>query len=681
MKIFSPRSLSQSISSRFRKRIGKAFAQRKTLRNQLTFSILLILVPGFLVSAYIINQIAIDRLRELTQARMAAEADLISFGIKQWADANRITLKLLASQDALKLGNIEDVSSLFNTLDRLYPNREWRYWSAGTSPRLLAYTGGKVTPDRVEMAEKRILSRTYFREALEGNPGYAVVNSFASGEACIMFAQPIFNSSQNEGQQKSPSGILLSCILLKNLSRDIGLQKMLKDFSYLNNSSNETQFTSSDPIGASLMLVSSKGHVLFPSDEYAKSDTIPQISAFLDTEWKSLFEKIRVESYQISTDQKTRLDPLRLNSNSYLIALSRADNEWSTVLVVNENILYAGLYSLRLTLFITSFVSLVLVVVAIRYDASRITSPIQLAGRALKSISRGDFDTHIPHHLTDEVGELLSNINTTSLKLKQFLASETAHASTQKQLETAREIQKDFMPQQLPSSTNTQISAICIPAYEVGADWYDAIRINDTVFFIVADVCDKGIPSALYMSVFRTLTRHILLQGMKDYDNNGLFLESVISTVNSYMVENHGNSAMFATMFLGCLEEKDGTLTYVLAGHEAPLVTSSSGNQWLKVSGPAVGIFKGADFKSHSLTMENGSYLLAYTDGLIDARASSLDSWGQGHFDDYTSYLHKHSPTSDELLQWLVEDVRVFTEGVDQFDDLTLMAIRWLKPG
>lgn len=668
--------VSQSRNTHFQGAVSDLFTHisvyRRSLRFQLTSSILLILVPGFLSSAFIINRIAIGKLRDITHARMATEANLISFAIRRWADSNRQTLRLIASQESLRSGNIKEINELFGILDKLYPNREWRYWSAGPSPRLLAYTGGNVTAERVQTAQKRILERPYFREALQGKPGYAVINSFASGESCLMFAHPIYNQPVVREPAPNPSGVLLSCILLKNLSLDTHLHKTIQEFTYLNNSTIKNPFSSLKPLTSSLMIVSNQGHVLFPSAEYSQTDSIPLLSSYKNTIWWPLFSRVIA-----SRANDTTLDSLTIGKDSYLIAASTADYQWSTVLVVNDGILYAELYHLRLTLFLASLLSLALVVVAIQYNASRIVLPIQLAGRALKRISGGDFDTQIPHSLSDEVGELLSNINATSLKLKQFLASETSHASTKKQLETAREIQKDFLPQDLPSSDFTNIAALCIPAYEVGADWYDAIRMNSTVYFIVADVCDKGIPSALYMSVFRTLTRHLLIQGMTSCDDSGSFLENVIGTVNTYMVANHGQSAMFATMFLGALDEQTGALTYVLAGHEPPLIISPLGMKRLTVSGPAVGLFSESQYTSHSLVLDSGSYLLAYTDGLIDARSSTMDSWGPFRFEMLSDYVAAHTPSSQDLVEWIVDDVNQFTQGVDQFDDLTLLAIRW----
>lgn len=644
----------------------------RTLRFQLAFSILLILVPGFLFSAFIINRIALDRLRQITLSRMAGEADLISFAIRRWADSNRQTLKLLASQQAMQDGDIDGIKNLFTTLDKLYPNREWRYWTGGNSPRLSAYTGGNITQERITAAQQRILERPYFRDALQGRPGYAIVNSFASGESCLMFAQPIPIVSNISNHVGSPSGVLLSCILLRNLSRDTDLKSTLSHFNYFRNVTKESLLDSSSSFNAMLMLVSNQGHVLFPAATFKDVDSIPLVTSFIDTPWWPLL------SQTISkTDDATSLDSLSIGANRYLVAASRADYQWSTIMIINDQVLYADLHNLRITLFFTSFISFFMVVLATQFISKKVVSPVQLAGDALKHISAGDFDMKVPVRFGGEMGELLHNVNATSQKLKDFLASETHHASTRKQLETAREIQKDFLPTSLPFSDIIQISATCIPAYDVGADWYDSIRVGNTIYIIVADVCDKGIPSALYMSVFRTLTRHILLQGKDHLGDSGIFLETVLSTVNSYMVSNHGESAMFATMFLASLDETTGILTYVLAGHEPPMIVCPDEVKWLQLSGPAVGIFSGISFEAHAIELTPKTYVLAYTDGLIDSRSELKTSWGDCGFPVLSDYIQSSSPGADELIGWLLHDIASFSEGSEQFDDLTLLAIRW----
>jgi hypothetical protein len=190
---------------------------------------------------------------------------------------------------------------------------------------------------------------------------------------------------------------------------------------------------------------------------------------------------------------------------------------------------------------------------------------------ALSRISHGDFGEPLPTDSSD-VGRLFNYVNQASSQLQAFLADAKAHAITDTQLEEARRIQADFLIRDLPSSPQVELAAMFDPAYQIGADWYDALERDGVVFVVVADVCDKGIPSALYMSVFRSLLRLSLVKEWDLCHEPCRAICRAIGTVNTYMAETHGSTAMFATAFVGAYDPQHQQLSYVVAGHEAPLV-------------------------------------------------------------------------------------------------------------
>ena len=95
------------------------------------------------------------------------------------------------------------------------------------------------------------------------------------------------------------------------------------------------------------------------------------------------------------------------------------------------------------------------------------------------------------------MGRLFNYVNQASIQLQAYLADAKAHAITDNQLEEARRIQADFLIRDLPSTPVVELAAMFQPAYQIGADWYDALERDGVVFVVVADDCDKGIPSAL----------------------------------------------------------------------------------------------------------------------------------------------------------------------------------------
>jgi len=175
----------------------------------------------------------------------------------------------------------------------------------------------------------------------------------------------------------------------------------------------------------------------------------------------------------------------------------------------------------------------------------------------------------------------------------------------------------------LPNRPELSLAASFDPTYEIGADWYDAIDLDDTVYFVVANVCDKGIPSALYMSVFRSLLRHNIINEYQS--NHGIItpceiILNALHGVNRYMAKTHGMTAMFATMFIGGYSINTHQLSYIVAGHEAPLVLRDQQLEALKLGGPAVGVFHDCVFTPHHCQLDPGALLLAYSDGLPDSR-------------------------------------------------------------
>jgi sigma-B regulation protein RsbU (phosphoserine phosphatase) len=290
-------------------------------------------------------------------------------------------------------------------------------------------------------------------------------------------------------------------------------------------------------------------------------------------------------------------------------------------------------------------------------------------------ISQGNFETRLPIEQS-EIGKLFAYINNTAEQLRSYVATATQHAITESQLAEAKRLQSDFLVKKLPQLKEISLDAYFQPAYEIGADWYDAFRVDDILFLVVADVCDKGIPSALYMSVFRSLLRNNLTNYCAILDSASEIISESIAAVNRYMAENHGVSCMFATIFMAAYTIRDRTLSYIIAGHETPLLMHGSRIEILTLGGPAVGLFADARFSSGHIDIEPGSVLLAYSDGLPDTRNQEGERFGT---DRIRNILREHSSedwSSSRLISRLRESVLEFQGNSEQFDDLTLFAIR-----
>jgi sigma-B regulation protein RsbU (phosphoserine phosphatase) len=299
----------------------------------------------------------------------------------------------------------------------------------------------------------------------------------------------------------------------------------------------------------------------------------------------------------------------------------------------------------------------------------------------LEHISQGDFSLELPA-ARGAHGKLFSYVNRASAQLKAYLADSEALTVTNAQLHQARRIQDDFLIQNLPCSETVDLAASFNPAYEIGADWYDAITAHPFTIVVVADVCDKGVPSALYMSVFRSLLRLNLQREFNVPDGDaGNKLRQALISVNRYMADNHGSTGMFATAFVGAYDPGQHRLSYVVAGHESPLIHQRGVVSELALGGPALGVFAQATFQPGHCQLEPGSYLLAFSDGLPDARNSHGDAFGHARVRALFAQLAAAEPSAQSLLDEVSAAALSHIDEAEQFDDLTLLTLRVLKHG
>ena len=203
--------------------------------------------------------------------------------------------------------------------------------------------------------------------------------------------------------------------------------------------------------------------------------------------------------------------------------------------------------------------------------------------------------------------------------------------SLERELEIGREIQKSFLPEELPQVAGWEIAARFRPARQVAGDFSDAFLLPSSgrIGLVIADVCDKGVGAALFMALFRSLLRATATGAAWGPEAATELLRTVRLT-NDYIARTHGRSNMFATLFFGVLDPATGSLLYVNGGHEAPILFGPAGVKTrLSPTGPAVGMLPDMPFEVRETRLEAGEGLLAFTDGVTDARGAS-GFYGEG---------------------------------------------------
>jgi serine phosphatase RsbU (regulator of sigma subunit) len=209
-----------------------------------------------------------------------------------------------------------------------------------------------------------------------------------------------------------------------------------------------------------------------------------------------------------------------------------------------------------------------------------------------------------------------------SLARKRLRDREALHArGLERELEIGREIQAEFLPERLPEVAGWQFATALRSARQVGGDFYDAFPIDGSgrIALAVADVCDKGVGAALFMALYRTMLR---VGAARNGPGSTADPAAALSLVNDYIATIHGRSNMFATVFFAVLEPSGGVLTYANGGTSRRCCGAPTPPERLVPTGPAVGMLAGATFETASVRLEHGDALLAFSDGVTEARGA-----------------------------------------------------------
>lgn len=241
------------------------------------------------------------------------------------------------------------------------------------------------------------------------------------------------------------------------------------------------------------------------------------------------------------------------------------------------------------------------------------------------------------------------------------------------ELNLAKDIQTNMLPTIFPPFPNKEevdIYATMEPAKEVGGDFYDFYMLDDDhVGFVIADVSGKGVPAALFMSITKTL--------IKNEATLGLSPGFIFSKVN-HMLTEENESNMFVTSWLGILDLKTGILTYSNAGHNPPLIYHNGTYEYLKGKPQMVlGAFDGMKYKDFEIKLDEGDKVFLYTDGVTESINNTKEQFGEERL---LNYLNQNKEaTLMDTLKGLREDIRVFAEDAEQFDDITMLIMYFKK--
>ncbi len=244
------------------------------------------------------------------------------------------------------------------------------------------------------------------------------------------------------------------------------------------------------------------------------------------------------------------------------------------------------------------------------------------------------------------------------------------HQRLQAELALASEVQKSLLPTSAPSLHGFELCGVCRPAQQVGGDYYDFVLLDEhRTGLAIADVAGKGISAALLMSVVQASLRGQLMGAGKNE------LAELVKMLNR-LICGSVSSARYVTFFYAQLDDSDGHLRFINAGHNAPLLYSKAKDDFegLHDGGPVLGLFPDATFNEGIATMQTGDVLVAFTDGVTEAENAAEQEFGEERLRLVVSAAAKK--TAHEILEDVTTAVSLWSKGVRQHDDITILVLK-----
>lgn len=264
--------------------------------------------------------------------------------------------------------------------------------------------------------------------------------------------------------------------------------------------------------------------------------------------------------------------------------------------------------------------------------------------------------------------ELLANSLITALENNRLFLEELEKEKLEKELDLAKEIQRNLLPKTNPIIPGWDVVGKSIPSKTVGGDYFDIIELSgDEYMFIVADISGKGIPAALLMSNLQAIIRTLI--------SLDLTLKELVERVNTLLYTNT-TMDKFATMFIAKLNKSNSSLEYINAGHNPPVYIKANGDIVELTEGCLLlGVIENlGNIGRNMIVLNSGDTILMYTDGINEAINVDREEYGTRRMIENMKKCSKSK--SNMILDTIYSSVKDFSSGMEQYDDMTAIIIK-----
>ena len=243
----------------------------------------------------------------------------------------------------------------------------------------------------------------------------------------------------------------------------------------------------------------------------------------------------------------------------------------------------------------------------------------------------------------------------------------------ERQTELARQVQMDLLPAADATFENLDFAAVCVPALQVGGDFYDVFSSDHAgIAIVVGDVSGKGLPASVVVGLLLGAVRASgWTGGSGEHEASSRRLSDLLRTRTSL--------ERFASMFWCYYEPESQLLRYVNAGHPPPILVQRNGEGELEIQrltegGPVLGLLPSADYRQGRAAVSAGDLLVLYSDGVVEATSASGEQFDEGRL---LAVIHENSAGSPaQIRDEILKRVHSFLDQEQAQDDLTLVVAR-----
>lgn len=433
-----------------------------------------------------------------------------------------------------------------------------------------------------------------------------------------------------------------------------------------------------------IIIIDRNNNIVVNTSEYANTDEVefPKIAMELVKEAREKGKGIKdfktIRNEFVVYYNKLNIDGWMLFVALKYSAIKKNVDDANYVLDAINNDVYQRIkdYS-NDAMHIIIFISLILLLLSFlltKFIANMLMVPLN---EFTKSISNVDASDLKPVEVVDSSAELYTlstTYNGMIEKMKDYvdnIEEITAEKESMKtELKVAKKIQQDMLPKEFKKISNRKdidIYGINIPEIEVGGDFYNYILVGNKLILIIADVSGSGVPAGLFMAKTNSLLNNAI-----SWTTNP---RTIVSYVN-HALNNNNTENYFVTIALYTIDLKTRHVISVNAGHEDPIIVKNDGEVqvYREKRAAFIGVTENLKFDENEFDLEEGDTLFLYTDGVIEGINKNEELYGGKRLIDV---IEKNSNKAlPELAKAIKTDIDEFTKGMEQYDDITMLALR-----